>query len=181
VKKDRADRDASDADILRIRELRRNGDAAALLEELGEAEPRSVVQSGAIEALGKVGDKRAVGPIVALLERDEVDRALAMAILARLESRDSEGALQAGLDEADPLVRAKAAEGLGAIKTRSAVPRLTEMLESEIWWERLAAARALARIADPDSAGDLKRVRARERRPWRRRLFPRGLEPGRER
>ncbi len=53
------------------------------------------------------------------------------------------------LDADEPMVRQLAAEALGKIRSRVAVPRLSSLLKSKLWSDRLSALEALAQIDTP--------------------------------
>jgi HEAT repeat protein len=163
-----------DDTLLRVRSLRKAGDLDGLLAILDRTEAENIaVQMATIEALGRVGDPRAVQPILTSLQQGRVNRLDAVVALGRIGDAQGEGALLAALDDPNSLVRTKAAEGLGDLRSRKAVRRLTEMLAAEGWIERASAAQALARIGDPASVPHLQEARSREKWPWRRRHFPR--------
>jgi len=60
-------------------------------------------------------------------------------------------ALSKTMQEAHPLVRAKAAEALGGIKDRIALPVLLDALRGEFYTVRTSAAAALGEIGDPQA------------------------------
>jgi HEAT repeat protein len=62
----------------------------------------------------------------------------------------SESILLDALGDADWVIRENAIYGLGKIRSRAAVPQLTELLRSPRRWERLEARRALAKISRTD-------------------------------
>lgn len=84
------------------------------------------VREQAADALGKIGDTRATGPLIAALEDKESD------------------------------VRAKAARALGKIGDKRAVEPLIAALEDERSYVRKQAAEALSKITGEDLGKDLR-------------------------
>ena len=102
------------------------GPIAVLLADLEAASP--LVRRRAVEALVRLGDRRAV-PALALTLRDpawEVRRACART-LGRLGGDGATLALRGAMRDGHPLVRLTAAEALAALQDRGALPLLEEL------------------------------------------------------
>lgn len=114
----------------------------ALIEALGYEQP--TVRSGAAEALARLGDRRAIPPLVEMLRgqgpRDSAARALAAFGRAAVEP------LIGLLDHPNKDVRFFAAKSLGEIGDPSAAGPLTKLLGDEYIIVRKKAAQALAEI-----------------------------------
>jgi tetratricopeptide (TPR) repeat protein len=76
-------------------------------------------------------------------------RGAALTVLAMRFGASAAPAILPGLEAADPLVRAKACEAIGAARIRSAADALVRRLEDRSLRVRVAAAVALAAIGDP--------------------------------
>jgi HEAT repeat protein len=88
----------------------------------------SMVRAAAAAALGRIGDRDAVAPLIALLRNTREDRD----------------------------VRSRAAESLGQLQAAEAVPDLIAALNDTVWHVRLHSVNALGRIEDPEAAESLK-------------------------
>ena len=106
----------------------------ALIERL--ADPDEDVRERVIAALGKIGDSRAVEPLLALLEQKRSR--------APEYERGDLGAL--------------IADSLGEIRDHRAYPALIELLRTGALYERRSAARALGRIGDETAVPALLKV-----------------------
>jgi HEAT repeat protein len=93
-------------------------------------DPNYLVRSRAAEALGNIGDDRAVRPLMDALKR--------------------------GAEY--PEVRSRAAEALGQLKATEAVEPLTESLTGMVWNVRYQAVIALGRIGDPAARDAVEQV-----------------------
>ena len=93
-------------------------------------DPSHLVRVRAAESLGKIGDERAVKPLVEALNRGEEH----------------------------PDVRASAAEALGQLKAAEAVEPLTDSLASTVWYVRYQAVVALGRIGHPSARDAVTQV-----------------------
>lgn len=138
--------DDSDGEVRRhtVRALIRFGGAAVppLVAYLPRATPRGA--TGAIRALGDLGDPRAVGPLLAQVNgslRQEVFPAL-----GKLKDPRAEAALVAGLEDGDWRVRMNAAMALGPLGSPGAVPALHKTLVDEVTVVREWSARSLETI-----------------------------------
>lgn len=124
-----------------------------LLELIQDDSSDPQARMEAIYALARIGDKRAVAPLMAVLERDMKDRKgyamAAIPALGMLGDRLAVPLLRRALNNRDEfwLGREMAARALGEIGASDAVPDLVQAA-----WQadtRDAAIVALARIADP--------------------------------
>jgi len=91
-------------------------------------------------------------------------QAAAADALAYAHKADAKSLLHA-LRSEDPLVRQSAAEALGRLGLRQAVPRFVTLLTDESPWVRRAAARALGHIGDRSTVGLLTQ-RLSDGSPW---------------
>ncbi|MDB4977040.1 MAG: hypothetical protein JWN48_5381 [Myxococcaceae bacterium] len=102
--------------------------------------------------LGRLGDRRAVGPSSALLlDRNAPDepRIEAGQILAKLADPSSVPSLLAGLKTEPPRVAAEAAIALGRLYDERARPALLKLMHVEDPYLRARAAVSLGRLRDP--------------------------------
>ena len=113
------------------------------------SEAKSVRQSGA-RALGQLGDKRAVEPLIATLrDRDPSVRLRAAEALGQLgDKRAVEALIVATIRNRDPSVRRRAADALGKLKAEQSVEPLINALQDDDPVVRLQAAEALGRLKD---------------------------------
>ncbi|RMH41630.1 MAG: HEAT repeat domain-containing protein [Deltaproteobacteria bacterium] len=119
----------------------------ALVRELG----RGRVSRGLVlDALGAAGDRRALVPVLTLLDdADPAVRRQAMRALRPLLDAPAADVLIGAMDDDDPEVRSLAAEYLGILASRAAVPRLARAVrDGHPLRLRYAAAEALGRIGD---------------------------------
>jgi len=116
-----------------------------LIEALDEESAK--VRHGAAEALGKIGDARAVDPLIALLEKTEGE---AQPERPRTVYYPGVGAASAAPSEPDPDVRSTAVTALAKIKDARVVPALIARLKDRDANVRLAAATALGELDHPD-------------------------------
>jgi len=122
------------------------GGADALLEALRSSD--ATRRDAAIVGLGYSGDKRAVGPLSALLgDADPEVRGGAAWALGHVESRDATPALIRLAEDREPRVRRAAARALGRIEDDTAIPALAQLLSRDPdVGVRRAAAWALGKI-----------------------------------
>ncbi|MBN2495749.1 MAG: HEAT repeat domain-containing protein [Deltaproteobacteria bacterium] len=118
----------------------------------------------AIRALGVLGDVRAAGALIGVLESERDDlrmvklRAEAASALGELGAAEAAAALGAYLASGRDCIRAaKALESLGA----RAVPVLVDVLETPSSEARRAAVQALGRLGDPSAVDPLQRLAGR--------------------
>ncbi len=118
--------------------------AAELIERL-EDDNVNVATAAAI-GLGRLGDRRAVGPLLGRLAGETWIKVAAMRSLAELGGPQAETALVGLLEAEEPLVSFSAAEALALAGTASSLPPLRALLEHDRADLRDAAGRALVRI-----------------------------------
>ena len=123
----------------------------ATLAEL--THPSYVVRKRATNSLGGFKERRAVDPLIGVLEnRDEMKsiRAGAAASLAGLKDERAATALLTALADENVEIRLQAITGLGNLKDAKAVAKLSEILENPLEPDnvRAAAATALGNIGD---------------------------------
>ena len=89
---------------------------------------KDVDRAFAAEALGKLGDKRAVEPLIACLKDNAVDRSCAAEALGKLGDKRAVEPLIASLKDEDERVRREAAEALGRLGDKQAAGPLIAAL-----------------------------------------------------
>jgi HEAT repeat protein len=110
------------------------------------------VRAGAADALGKIGDPRAVPVLITLMHKDTAGvRRVAIGSIALIADKSGEDALKEAIQNPndDSEARAQAAAGLGKIATPTAVSTLIEALNDDDLKLRSAAVAALARAGRP--------------------------------
>lgn len=96
-----------------------------------------------IEALGRIGDLRAVAPIIPFVSHDSVEfRATALRALGFLGDNEALPAVLRGLGDERWEVRTQAATCAGRIGAVLCVSPLKSLLDDAEWWVRLRAAEA---------------------------------------
>ena len=133
----------------------------AMLAELKH--PSYVVRKRAAESLGGFKERRAVDPLIVVLENvDEMKsiRAGAAASLGALKDERAAASLLTALTDENAEVRLKAAAAIGNLKDAKAVSQLIEMLENPLESDdvRAAAATALGNIGDKSAESVLIRA-----------------------
>lgn len=124
---------------------------AALADALEDEHP--FVRWCAGSALVRAGRAQAMATLIDRLENgSRRQQAAAADALAYARKVNAEPLLHA-LDSKDALVRRSAAEALGRLGFRQAVPRLIGLLTDESPWVRRASARALGHIGDQNAVG----------------------------
>lgn len=109
-----------------------------------------VLQGAAAEALGWIGDSRAVAPLLLFLsegEPSDVLRELAAEALGRIGDPRAVEPLIATLEDSNEWVRRAAAEALGLLGDRSAVEPLSALLQDEVVMVQDAAFDALKKLS----------------------------------
>jgi HEAT repeat protein len=119
-----------------------------LIQALGDGDWH--VREAACRALGAIGDRQAVPPLIQAL-RDWYVRAAACRALGAIGDRQAVPPLIQALGDRDRGVRAAACRALGAIGDRQAVPHLIQALGDWDEYVRRAACRALGQIGDPQA------------------------------
>lgn len=108
-----------------------------------------MVRYGAAWALGRLGDRRAVGPLTELLgDRDWAVRNAAAEALGTLRAAPPVETLLAGLKDGEPRTRAGAARALGQAGDERAVEPLIAALGDSDVDVRMAVAAVLGRLRD---------------------------------
>ncbi len=123
-------------------------------------------RASAAEALGLIGENRAVKPLLKSLKDDNsMDvRLHSVVALARLRDERAVPYLVGALLDESGGVRVQAATALGLFRSRKAVGPLIKALQDEKWYVRQHSARSLGLIGDKRSVGPL-RSRLRDGRP----------------
>lgn len=142
-----------------VRLLAQTGDARATQALTAELERRRVAAPLVLEALGATGDPEALVPVLGVLaSQDPQLRLAAMNALRPLLGSDGRASdiLAARLADSELEVQVLAAEYLGVVRAKSAVPALLELVKSEAP-ERLrrAAVDSLGEIGDPAASTTL--------------------------
>lgn len=118
------------------------------------------VRWAALEALGDLGDRRALPTILRFLKKKEPynwGRRVAANALGNFKDRSAIEALIRLLTEDDPYVRRNAAMALGKIKDERAIPPLIELLKDSNEWLRKSVQEILVKMAGSSLAGDTPR------------------------
>jgi HEAT repeat protein len=155
----------------RVFDAHRAQDVETLISVLGD-DPEN--RAWAARYLGKIGDPRAVAPLIRLLSvRDFQARAAAARALGKLRAVEAIPALLESVDSGpEDVMRAWAIDALGRIGSDEAAPKLIGLLENPHAGLRCTAAAALGRIGDARALPELRQAAARERwrhrRPYRR-------------
>ena len=147
-------------DQRRVYEAIRTRDVDALIEALTDP----VNRPWAARHLGKLGDPRAVGPLIRLLEAQDFQASSAAAqALGRLRALEAVDPLLACVEEGpEDVMRAWAIDALGRIGSEEAVPALLKLLAHDHEGLRRTAAAALAEIGDPRAVDALEETARRE-------------------
>jgi hypothetical protein len=127
-----------------------------LIDALSADDP--LVRRQAADALGRIGDRRAVEPLIGTLkDQDSLIRGQAVQALGRIKDPQAVPPLVAVLNgrEQPSHVRMNAAEALGAIGDPRAVEPLIMALRDQHWGVRSRAAQALGRLKDPRAVAPL--------------------------
>ena len=113
-----------------------------------------LLRRAAAESLGQIAHPSSVTPLMAALTDEYESVAMTAAFsLSQIGAPAAEPLLK-GLDRQEPVVRQACTYALGMMKERRAVPAIRPLLaDSQPATVRLAAAEALSRLGDADSAG----------------------------
>jgi len=126
----------------------------ALIQALGNEKTRF----NAVVALGEIGDRRAVGPLIEMLKDENyLVRSVAAKALGEIGDERAIPPLIEGL-RADEDLRMAAAKALGEIPDERAVGPLVQLLNDKSHLVRRAATKSLGLIGDKKATGALKRV-----------------------
>ncbi len=144
-------RDAEKTDVEKMTARR---DVKGLMKALRHED--STVRTRAAQALGEMGDAKAVGPLVQALRDDYYDvRARAAYALGKMGDAGAVGLVIQALKHEDAVVRARAAEALGKIRDAKAVGPLIQALRDKDEKVRASAAYALGDIGGAGAVAPL--------------------------
>lgn len=120
------------------------------------AEKDDGVKGGAADALGKIGDPKAVPPLVAMVHDMKIKpdvRRIATGAVALIADKSCEPVLTEAITDptTDNEVRAQAARGLGKIATATSIATLVKTLNDDDLKLRSAVVAALARAGQSES------------------------------
>lgn len=128
--------------------LEASGDVAGLIKALGY-EKDAGVRAAAARSLGRIGDSRAVEPLIAVLGDARRDvRQAAVEALSLIGNPRAIEPIIGLLKDSDPIVRQTAAGALGRVGAPAVEPLCGALTDSTAGVRR-AAARALGTIGDP--------------------------------
>jgi HEAT repeat protein len=99
--------------------------------------------------LGRFASATNAIPVLLPLLTNETTRTTALYTLGHLRAREAFGPAMRGLGDEKEMVRLRAAQALGRIGDRRAVPQLIGMLDDPLWDVRYAAEDALVRLGAP--------------------------------
>ena len=128
-------------EISDVKKMQANKDVEGLIKALKDKDP--MVRGDAAEVLGKIGDSRAVEPLIEALK--DIVQFIAIESLRKIGEPAIEPLIKA-LKNKDTLIRSGAARALGEIKDKRAVESLTEALKYGDSFVRSAAEEALKKI-----------------------------------
>ena len=102
------------------------------------------IRLAAITALGTIGDLRAVGSLIKLLDNSSQEiKAQAIVSLGKLGDARAGDAIASHLKDKNIAVRVQAVQALGLLDIPSSILSFAEALDDEEWWVRYRAAEAL--------------------------------------
>lgn len=104
------------------------------------------IRAKAADALGKIGDREAVGPLIQALQDTDQVRVKAIDALGRLQDHRSIDALTQLLSSATPSIRGDTVRALGEIKSQRVVQYLLDAMDDSDQSVRANAARSLTRL-----------------------------------
>jgi len=114
---------------------------------------------GAADALGRIGDSRAVARLLRALQDPAMTvRRASMVALLRLEAMNAVPRIARLLEDESGGVRVIAAAVLGRFEDPRAVPALVRALDDAQWYVRQASATALGQIGDRRAIPALERA-----------------------
>jgi HEAT repeat protein len=127
------------------------------------SDKKSQVRQKAVEALGKLGDTRAVEPLIIALKDNNSDvQETAAKALRKLKTPTIESLLVA-LKEPNWQIRERTAEVLGNLgDTRAVKPLITALNNDVDWCVRWEIAMALRRIGTPEAMAAVDAYEKRE-------------------
>ena len=123
---------------------------SALIESVSVSSSDYLLRQAAVEALGRIGDSRALEPLLEVLQdREWKARWSAIYALGRIGDEQALPFLhRCLLEEEDTILRKSAAVTLGQLHRRESVAALSKGLSDEDWQVRWAAVYSLGQIAD---------------------------------
>jgi HEAT repeat protein len=124
-----------------IEEFKANKDVKGLINALKDKDIN--VRGDAAEALGKIGDSRAVEPLIEALK--DIVEFIAIESLRKIGEPAIDPLIKA-LKNKDTLIRSGAARALGEIRDKRAIEPLTEAIKYGDMFVRSAAVGALEKI-----------------------------------
>jgi HEAT repeat protein len=153
----------ANVELARIRRLEIDRNIAGLIAELSNSAGygrHSVIRSHAADALGRLGDTRAVPHLIELADDPtDIARERAIAALGSLRASDAAPVFVERLQDSAPTVRMAAAEGLGQIGDPATIPALREVVEYDPHAEvRMYAAEALVELGDDEVQTQLPEI-----------------------
>jgi len=115
-------------------------------------DPNLEIRRAAVQALGKIGDPRALGTLLKGIEdeNDYIRYDAAMALGSYDQPRAHDALIKALMDQSS-YVRWAAGKSLGELKVEKAVPDLINMLQDRSSYAQTAAAEALGQIGKPET------------------------------
>lgn len=128
-----------------VQELKSQGDVNGLIEALDYQDDDNV-RLAAASALGRIGDSRAVDPLIAALDDQQRVKEVAALSLGKLGDSRAVEPLINELDEENWEVRSSVAKALGKIGDDRAVPSLINLLKDKSENVRWHAVQALKEI-----------------------------------
>lgn len=141
-----------------IRALARIGKPAVplLMETLQRDKTSRFRRASAASALGLIGDRAAVRPLLKATKDTSIDvRLHAVLALSRFRANSAVPYLIRALSDESGGVRVNAASALGRLRNRKAVGPLTKALKDKKWYVRQHAAKSLGLIGDKRAADAL--------------------------
>lgn len=152
------------AELARIRVLEHDRNVVGLIHELDNdirgLTSYSIVRGHAANALGRLGDPRAIPYLVEIADDPEpIVRMDVLMALGRLHADDAQQVIIDGLADPAPVVRMAAAEALGRLGDPTIMPRLWEVLDQDPEPEvRMHTAESLAMLGDENVASRIPQV-----------------------
>jgi HEAT repeat protein len=137
-----------------VQKLESHGDVNGLIEALGYQDDHNV-RLAAASALGRVGDSRAVEPLIAALEDQARVREVAIIALGKIGDPRSVESLTTALDDDDWEIRSTIAKSLGAIGDPQSIDSLIELLRDKHENVRWYASQALEAITGESFGEDI--------------------------
>jgi HEAT repeat protein len=134
-----------------VQQLKSKGDVDGLIEALGYQDDHNV-RLAAATALGRIGNSRAVDPLISALEDQPRIREVAVMALGEIGDPRAVESLISALEDDDWELRSTIAKSLGKIGDPRAVKPLLNLLEDKSENVRWYASQALEAITGEDIA-----------------------------